>query len=485
MRHIGTRLALTCSLVLLSACSERVSFLAPKFQMGSNNAQALVVTPDGEVHESGKLTVSIRGFLDTLTKKRRLLATLADVEKVVVEVSASGLSFSQTLDKTAIASGTTSATFTGIPEGAATVTMKAYNLTNQLIGQASKATSVTAGATTTVEIQLQLDPTYTQPSSGGSTSTGSITTNGTIIDGPTVDTFQLAYRPWDVAIAPNGDAWVTNFEASEHVSRLGADGSSLTHFQETGLSFDWGLYLEFAPTGDLWIGNSSAVRKYSNSWQLLEEIPLSSQLLGLNVTSAGDVWLLHSFGSDALPEKYSSDGTHLLAAVADPAMPEHGLWRTGFTTDSEGNLWQTGGLDASDGLSPYDLDTVTKFSPSGQQLAVYSLPAGSGADRIVADQTDHLWIPLIKANAIAKVAPDGTLVGTFPLPESPGDIAIDPSGNVWLTYYDSDNITQLSQQGEIVGTYAMPHTVTGIAAGSSGVWVISSDKKISRLTSGG
>lgn len=166
-------------------------------------------------------------------------------------------------------------------------------------------------------------------------------------------------------------------------------------------------------------------------------------------------------------------------------MPEHGLWRTGFTTDSEGNLWQTGGLDASYGLSPYDLDTVTKFSPSGQQLAVYSLPAGSGADRIVVDQTDHLWISLVKANAIAKVAPDGTLVGTFPLPESPGDIAIDLSGNVWLTYYDSDNITQLSPQGEIVGTYAMPHPVTGIAAGSSGVWVISSDKKISRLTSGG
>ena len=62
---------------MLAGAAERLRRACELSRAEANNAQALVVTPDGEVHESGRLNVSIRGFLDTFTKKRRVLATLA------------------------------------------------------------------------------------------------------------------------------------------------------------------------------------------------------------------------------------------------------------------------------------------------------------------------------------------------------------------------------------------------------------------------
>ena len=484
MSHISKAVhwpvALTCSLVLLSACSERVSFLAPKFQMGPNNAQALVVTPDGDVHESGKLTVSIRGFLDNLSKKRRLLATLADVEKVVVEVSASGLSFSQTIEKADINSGTTSATFTGIPEGAATVTMKAYNASNQLIGQASKATSVTAGNTTTVEIQLQLDPTYTQPpTGGGSSNTGSITANGTIIDGGVFNTYPLAHSPGGIAVDGSGKFWVANSNTTQHLSQFAADGTFTSHFD--GGSSMGSSQVAFDSQGNIWTGGYTGIQKWTPDAQALLTPTLTEETAGEHLNSLAvdpfDAvwvhWAPMSFGALHVVSKFGPDGTFLAKLTPGPE-PKGDIQR--IAVDSQGQLWVCGfTTDSTTGT--VTISTLAKYSPTGEELGVYQLPAGSMPYSLAIDSQDHVWVCLTIDGQVMKFAQDGTVLGTYKAGDVAVGIALDTADNAWVV--GGESIAKLSPDGSLVALFALPPTedpyvgmANSLAAGSSGVWVV-------------
>lgn len=127
-RHRGILVALVLA---LAGCQTPVGLHQIKQPLFALGAEAPgVVAPAGgaaTAARSGALTVSIQGALAGL-RKRAVLATVADVERVTVSVQVGGDTVDRTVERAALAAGQTSVTFIGLPVGTATVT--AYDVAN-------------------------------------------------------------------------------------------------------------------------------------------------------------------------------------------------------------------------------------------------------------------------------------------------------------------------------------------------------------------
>lgn len=92
----------------------------------------------------GQLTITFTVPVDA--RKRQLLATLADVDKVEIRVrDSAGAEHAQTVLKNAIQDGIATATFTGLPLGLAGVELIAKDANGKTIGYVKRNATVTAG----------------------------------------------------------------------------------------------------------------------------------------------------------------------------------------------------------------------------------------------------------------------------------------------------------------------------------------------------
>lgn len=435
--------ALALGVLITSGCQSTVPLYAmkqPIFALGQDDAKLVEVgtSSSAAVGTAGGLTVNFASELSQMRRDRRVLATIADVEKVVVTVKPSGAAeVSQTVLKAAISAGQTSVSFSSLPPGEATVTITAYDASNTGIGTVIKTAMVNAGQITTVDATLQLSPTMVGVPGGGSgPSTGGLTANVTIVDGAKL------VGPFPVGDEPNG--------------------------------------LTFDEQGNLWVANrgSDSVMKLSPQGQVIGTFPVTEPD---NVYSRpnGRMWVRGTTGDSVMPI-WDLSGTQVGSATA--------MWGPDLSFDAQGNGWYAYQLHAA------------RFAPDGSNLNGFMLPYSAGA--VAAASNGDAWILSDRAIAfqdapkIYRVSASGGLLATHLLPDAIGDSAYDikldaagnpwvmsgfglyrmnsdgsfagpfgkigrfmfaPSGDIWI--HTLQEVIKLNSAGETLATYAVPEDV--------------------------
>jgi DNA-binding beta-propeller fold protein YncE len=136
----------------------------------------------------------------------------------------------------------------------------------------------------------------------------------------------------------------------------------------------------------------------------------------------------------------------------------------GGLIDKAGTLWSARNF----GLLRYDPATAT-----GACLDATHGDYGLGMDPV----TGEIWHTNFGGNRVAKLAPDGTVLGAFAHgSQNAQGVAVDSGGNVWVAHSlnGSTTVGHLRTDGTYVGNVPLPGGVgpTGVAIDSNGkVWV--------------
>lgn len=475
----------TLSLALLAGCQGAPPLHAlkqPLFAMGqASSSDSVALTPAGR--HLGVLTVSFMRALSAIAA-RRVMATVTDIEKVVVTVTpAGGGPVSETVLKAAIDAGQTTVTFQGLAPGAATVVISAFDADGQNIGTVTQSASVAAGQTTTVDMVLQLDPTFTSGTGGGGTgpTTGGLTANVTIQDGPVVTaqagevifTKELDFEIFKVAVDGQGNAWACGIDMSKspwqgRLVSLKPDGTVAK-----SLTFGTGLYTMASNKQDrLWVfdGPSTFYELDTDGNELNRYQIYGSSYPGRGNASGTFLFWDYADWDAALVvpttgQRYSLDFYQRLGALTLGRNQD--IWRaeTAHTYLSRKGTYvnQTGSFlihqDAAgtelsathiDGYN-YDMATVDHI---GQVWVVATPDGGSAPARLYKFDAQGLQLGVTELS-------NGTFFH---------DLDVAPDGTVWVM--SEAGMTRVSPTGVELSMTPLAGGKSLISAGSAGTWLI-------------
>jgi hypothetical protein len=484
--------AIALSLLFASGCQAPVQLhrlQQPLFAFGQAD-QAVPATAAANLpaSASGRLTVRFDGELARMGPARRIQATVADVEKVVVTVTPQGgTAVSKTVLKAAITGGQTSVTFDGLPPGAATVTIAAFDAAGVNIGATSQQATITVGQVASLNVGLQLNPTYTPGSgSGGAGGTGGIAADIQLTDGVTVTasgtdtlTYAGSYNPgWPgtaLAIDAQGNAWL---------------GGAYGTFGWEG--YEGGRLAKLSPTGDVAL-----------------ELPLGSPVMDVAVDPQGDVWMATEMDTGSTSDtmfRLAPDGTTLesfdvvsgmkaiaMDATGWPWVSNHGIptrFKPGQRTriayfnaatmnmpvdiavDGHGHVWLV-----SDG-------SVECYQADGTRLitiptAAVDVQTAFAACAISVDVNGDVWA-IDSAKVLRRFNHAGVKQGEWPgygqgglttFGSNSQRLTPDPRGGVWVR--SEKAVTRLNAQGQVLAqlTFSVAQPAGGLAVDASGLWL--------------
>ena len=120
-------------------------------------------------------------------------------------------------------------------------------------------------------------------------------------------------------------------------------------------------------------------------------------------------------------------------------------------------------------------NALVSVTASGS-IASHQLPPtlkpGPGV-AVAAGPDGNLWMPTIKG--IARLSPDGRVLGRYPLEGTPEDVAPGPDGDVWFTYRAVGGIGRITPSGHVsefseqIAENAEPASI--VRAADGGMWV--------------
>jgi hypothetical protein len=497
MTHSTVLKSLALGVLITSGCQSTLPLHAmrqPVFAMGQHGEPAGVAIATRPNATVGGLTVSFQRELAQWT--RRVLATVGDVEKVIVTVKPTGAAdVSQTVLKAAIANGQTSVSFQSLPPGVATVTITAFDATDASIGTVTRSTTVTAGQTATVDVTLQLAPTIVSGSSGGGSTptTGGIATNVTIQDGPVVtplpgggvlEKHTLPFQPYEIA-GNGGDAfWVTGASGQTPVlAKLSTTGAIECLVTDVA-----GLVgpLCVDADGDAWVmvsneAGQSVMAEYNGAGTKLSQVPLSQDFMThfgphMQMDSDRNIYAIgapHMGGARQAPDgtfnPILTSGTTLRPGTLDD------LW-VGVFTDPAVDMEKTTSF-------------VVRYSKAGVELGRYSVGAGYRSAYTAIDQQGNAWVTAMRSDfspgapslkgRLVKFSPHGQQLGVFDLSngEFANDVEIGSDGKVWVASNDAagtNTVTWFDMTGAELGCASIPDSINPwqIVATRRGAWVI-------------
>ncbi len=397
---------------------------------------------------AGQLIVNF-GHLLPPAAQRRLLATIADVDRITITLSGNGVSHTETIPKAAIVNGMTSFTFTGLPAGTLTVTIKALDAAGAVIGRDIQQATVTAGQTTTVTSTVPLTPTVPTPqvivgSSGGSGgsggSTGSLTTNVTLRDDIPVITPTVlgVYAPGMVTTPPAGGEFHANTVVLDNQGNAWF-GGDFSHENEPG---DLG---KVTPAGAF-----SLVATTAPSWWWLR-----ASLDGARIITAPDAY------NGSMDYGVRLDGNPVSAAtsLADTAT---------IAEAPDGSLYALKFVNEATGVS----QDIIRIAPDGSQTVVHDSPAMDGSTvgkysfDVYSDRAGNAVITGAEnsaagwqaKNLIMKYQPDGTQIFSHTFEDQSNwlamAVAIDSQNNIWAVDGEHQVLRKLSPTGALLGTFA-------------------------------
>lgn len=147
-----------------------------------------------------------------------------------------------------------------------------------------------------------------------------------------------------------------------------------------------------------------------------------SQPLAITVGPDANLWFADSWSSFG---RITPDGTITRFQMPDPSYP------SGITTGPDGNLW----IPCA---SPYGKPFIAKVSPDGTLLGEYPVTPKTGEPRgIVTGPDGAIWFT--EGTGIGRLTTSGQLT-EYPLPldngsGSPFQITVGPDGNLWFVEY--------------------------------------------------
>lgn len=437
------------SLALVQSCqASRSPFLpSPRFELNAATTGVTSLGAASAPREVGRLTVVVKAA-DLVRRARRLLATVADVEQVIVKVTtAGGAEFLATVTKSQLSGPSASVTFNAVPVGPVTITMTAYDAAGQAIGTVTQPSTVQAGTTTPVDLTLTLDPTIVQASpgpsgGGGAPSTGGIAVNGSLVDGPVVVSPSpsaspsslpsgtvLSYplpSPLEVSglvVRPDRMVWL-----GEHYGGFGLDqGGALFRFDLATQKLDRFKWADHWGTGNL------KSRAGSGAWY----------------TSGGKIYGVDANANQELSFSYSSNGNGGSVLV-----------------DRQGNLWTT------------TFDVVNKYSPSGVLLKTYTVPKTNmvlETSTLALDANDQVWVSFsysTTGHEVHLLDSEAQLVRKFSVSTFARPRFADPQGHVWVDLQGT--LTKFTPTGQSMAT--LPLDVNAEIDRQGNLWLHRGDK---------
>lgn len=244
-------------------------------------------------------------------------------------------------------------------------------------------------------------------------------------------------QPIDLAVAPNGDLCVVNFdETTPRVQRFTGDGAYIGQIGESGAQpgqYGRPRYVAVAPNGVVYVGGdratagSSAIQRFSAQGAFEGEWLASAppnhvqtdEFGPLAVGPGGEVYALNR--PNRLVEKFDANGG-FLASIGEPGNGPGQLGRPGdIATDAAGNLYV---LVEPEQFPPSSPMRVEKFSPSGQFLAEWPVQIPGNSQQIFASAMKigpggNVYIAS-GDRRLMRFSPTGEFISALALPTLPG-----------------------------------------------------------------
>jgi streptogramin lyase len=105
----------------------------------------------------------------------------------------------------------------------------------------------------------------------------------------------------------------------------------------------------------------------------------------------------------------------------------------GLGIDPDGNLWQTN----------WTYGTVQKLAPDGTIVGTWSTSGGGGDRGVAATDDGDVWVANSSGASVSRLTGDGTLVAVVPVGVQPTGIAVDAAGKVWATNLTSNTASRI------------------------------------------
>jgi hypothetical protein len=409
---------------------------------------------------TGSLTVDLAPVLESLqpAAQRRILATVNDIDRLVVTISMSGLPDRVTeVSRAELDAGTTAVPFTGLPTGTCTVLITAKAADGTVIGTSSRVAPIAESQVTAVAVRVLIVPadggyyTYANSLIFGvdlaaapveQAPDGSGPVSGTVVESYPIWTIQT-FHPGMPGLYADGaghfytrHVYLSSNQSFAGVNRFStADGSA----QGSYMMMAGGMRSPVTPIvydpahGVLLAGShldqTLVVRDPADTSVKVVRGAYASPSLA--VDAAGDAFYLK--GGFVVKETATAVTTTSMAAFST------------FRIDSAGHFWANKADTV--GYSSTLRNEVLRYSADGTLLSTYPLPFP--AARLVSDGEGGMWVADRPGGQLLRVQADGT-VGA-PIGVAANDFCLDAARNLWVA--TPTTLLKLAPDGLQLGNY--------------------------------
>jgi len=314
----------------------------------------------------------------------------------------------------------------------------------------------TSGQLYTLAFPLNSKTGFTLTSS--STPGGFTFNNGLPISG---STFTVGNTPQGIAFDASGNLWIAN-QGDNTVTKVSPTGAIIGTFSAgtgpMGIAIDAG--------GNVWVNNftgGGSLTELNSSGTTIGTFSPGGQPWEILFDASGNAWVVNNVNPGTVTELNAS-GT-VLNTFNPGSTSVSNVFPRDMVIDSSQNVWLISNYSAAGPRY------ITQLSSSGTVLQSINLATRMQGGAI--DSSGNIWVCEYGSNAVAKLNPQGTVLGTFTASISqPFGIAPDAFGNVWVTNQGTNMLTELNPAGIALANYSLSTTSDAVAIdGSGNVWV--------------
>src|SRR5215469_4301898 len=127
---------------------------------------------------------------------------------------------------------------------------------------------------------------------------------------------------------------------------------------------------------------------------------------------------------------------------------------------------------------------VAKIFAASTTNSVASFPVGSGngsAPFAIAFDGVNMWLTTASDNTVIKIAPDGSVLGTYSVGARPNAVVFD-GASIWVASSGANTVTKLrASDGSIVGTFNVTPSPVSLIFDGANIWVASTNNSLTKL----